>query len=66
MENITYIFASDRKKYIENNNIQASEFFYGLNYFDKENYKLNIIEFDEKISLINKLVQLVDIFLENL
>ena len=62
MENITYIFASDRKKYIENNNIQASEFFYGLNYFDKENYKLNIIEFDEKISLINKLVQLVDIF----
>ena len=60
MENVTYIFAKGRKNNFDNNLIQARDFYYGLTYFQKEKFNINVIELNTQKGLLNNLLKLLD------
>ena len=61
MTNVTYIFSQGRKN-LQNDQIQAREFFYGVDYV-KIGYNTNIIEFNDVNSLTFKFFNLFDRFM---
>lgn len=63
MTNVTYIFSQGRKKTLQNDQIQAREFFYGVDYVKKSGYNTNIIEFNEVNSFTFKFFNLFDKFM---
>ena len=50
MQNITYIFSSPRKERYFRNLVEAKEFYYGLFSFNSNQYKIDIIEFNNSNS----------------
>jgi len=54
MKNITYIFSQNRKTNLLTKKLEAREFYYGADYFEKEN-NLKIIEFNDGSNRILKI-----------
>lgn len=54
MKNITYIFSQNRKTNLLSKKLEAREFYYGADYFEKEN-NLKIIEFNDGNNRILKI-----------
>ncbi len=48
MNKIVYVFKGGRKESLENNTIQAKDFYYGLTKFQENNFDTSIIEIDKK------------------
>ena len=48
MKSITYVYSGGRSENYFKDNILAKDFYYGITEFDKEKYKINIIEFQKK------------------
>jgi len=53
MQEITYVFKKGRKNKYQSGSIEAKELYYGLPLFS-DNYKINVIEFEEEPKNINK------------
>ena len=49
MKSITYVYSGGRSENYFKDNILAKDFYYGITEFDKEKYKINIIEFQKKV-----------------
>lgn len=62
MKKITYVYTRGRKKNYENNNIQSRDFYYGLTNFDNNEFKTEIIEFDELLKNKKNIVYYIDRF----
>lgn len=60
---ITYVFVGGRKEKYFNKSYDATDFFYGLTSFDPKKNIINIIEFDNEITFLRKLVYYLDRFL---
>ena len=48
MSKITYIYARDRKKNIENNTVEAKELYYSFHLFEEDGNDMNVIEYENK------------------
>lgn len=59
---ITYVFTKGRKEKYLSKSFEATDFYYGLTSIDTENNIINIIEFDNEITLLRKLIYYVDRF----
>ena len=60
MSKITYIYARDRKKNIENNTVEAKELYYSFHLFEEDGNDMNIIEYETKHNFINKFLYFYD------
>ena len=60
MENLTYIFAGNRRTNYLNNSYQSKDFYYGLFSFDRNKFNINIIEMEDYSGLLNNLLKLID------
>ena len=60
MKSITYIYSGGRSENYFKDNILAKDFYYGLTEFDKEKYKINIIEFQRKSGFFNIFLKFFD------
>ena len=60
MSKVTYIYARDRKKNIENNTVEAKELYYSFHLFKEDGNDMNIIEYETKDNLINKFLYFYD------
>lgn len=66
MKNITYIFKSGRKRKIEDNTVEAKEFYYGLQFLDSLKYSIQIIEFEDNRNILTPLFFLFDRFMNKI
>ena len=60
MKNITYIFSQNRKKNYHNKDSYAKDFYYGLHNFENKSNNIEVIEFSESKSFINRLLIIFD------
>ena len=60
MSKVTYIYARDRKKNIENNTVEARELYYSFHLFKEDGNDMNIIEYETKDNFINKFLYFYD------
>ena len=63
---ITYLFLSGRKKRLEDSHKHAKEFFYGFDYFKKNNQNTEIIEFSNNNNFLLKIFSYILIKLSDL
>ncbi len=66
MKNVTYIFKSGRKQKIEENLVEAKDFFYGLHFLDSLKYNIQIIEFKDNRNILSPLFFLFDRFMNKI
>lgn len=57
---ITYVFVGNRKDRYYSGNIESYDFFYGINFFNNQNYYIQIIEPSTKINIIKTPLKLID------
>ena len=60
MSKITYIYARDRKKNIENNTVEAKELYYSFHLFKEDGNDMNVIEYERNNNSINKFLYFYD------
>lgn len=60
MNNITYIYAGNRKDNILNETYEAKEFYYGLHSFDSKKFNINIIELNNHTGYLNSILKIID------
>ena len=60
MNKIVYVFKGGRKETLENNSIEAKEFYYGLTRFQENKFNTSIIELDKKNPSIFNIFYIAD------
>lgn len=60
MKSITYVYSGGRSENYFKDNVLAKDFYYGITEFDKEKYKINIIEFQKKSGFFNVFLKFFD------
>lgn len=63
MKKITYVFIQGRKENYLKKNIESQDFYYGMTYFSKKGYEVNIIEFEDESGISLKVIKYLDLFI---
>ncbi|MDC0471640.1 glycosyltransferase [Acidimicrobiia bacterium] len=60
MKSVTYFYAGSRKRKIESSTEEAKEHYYSYHSFLEDNYKMDVVEFNQYDTLISKILYIYD------
>lgn len=60
MKSVTYFYAGNRKNKVESSTEEAKELYYSYHSFHKNNFKMEIVEFDEYKTLLSSILYFYD------